>query len=122
LSRQTLAGVVEPRYEELFTLVQAELQRSGFENLIAGIVLTGGSSAMEGIVELAEQVFHMPVRQGLPDYAKGLHEVIRNPIYSTAVGLLLVGNENRNARLLAPAFTGNQSWLTRLKNWLQGNF
>jgi cell division protein FtsA len=122
LSRQTLAGVVEPRYEELFTLVQAELQRSGFENLIAGIVLTGGSACMEGIVELAEQVFHMPVRQGLPAYVKGLQEVVRHPLYSTAVGLLLVGNENRTARLLAPALTGHQGWLTRLKKWLQGNF
>lgn len=122
LSRQTLAGVVEPRYEELFALVQAELQRSGFENLIAGIVLTGGSAKMEGVIELAEQMFHMPVRQGVPDYVKGQQEVIRNPIYSTAVGLLLVGSENRMARLSAPLLTGNQGILARLKNWLQGNF
>src|SRR5699024_7910671 len=67
LSRQTLAEVVEPRYEELMTLVQAELRRSGFEDLIAaGIVLTGGSAKMEGVIDLAEEVFHVPVRLGMP--------------------------------------------------------
>jgi cell division protein FtsA len=122
LSRQTLAGVVEPRYEELFTLIQAELQRSGFENLIAGLVLTGGSVKMEGVAELAEQVFHMPVRQGVPAYVQGHPDVVRHPVYSTAVGLLLVGNENRTARLSAPLLSGNQGLLARLKHWLQGNF
>ncbi len=122
LSQQTLAGVVEPRYEELFTLVQAELQRSGFENLIAGVVLTGGSARMEGVTGLAEQVFHMPVRLGLPDYVSGLTEVIHNPIYATGVGLLLMGNDNRLGRLSAPLLSGNQGLLVRLKNWLQGNF
>ncbi|SVD05710.1 uncharacterized protein METZ01_LOCUS358564, partial [marine metagenome] len=69
LARQTLAEVVEPRYEELFTLVGNELRRSGFQEMIAaGIVITGGSSKMEGAVELAEEVFHMPVRLGMPQY------------------------------------------------------
>ncbi len=112
LSRQTLAEVVEPRYEELFSLVQAELQRSGFENLVAaGIVLTGGSSKMEGVVELAEEVFHMPVRQGIPLYVTGLQDVIRNPIYSTAVGLLLFGNENRSLKMSAPLNGGKKMCL-----------
>ncbi|MEJ2381190.1 MAG: cell division protein FtsA, partial [Gammaproteobacteria bacterium] len=72
LARQTLAEVVEPRYEELLTLVQAELRRSGFEDLVAaGIVLTGGSSKMEGLIDLAEEVFHIPVRLGLPQYVGG---------------------------------------------------
>jgi len=90
LSRQALAEVVEPRYDELFTLIQAELRRSGFEDLIgAGIVLTGGTSKMEGVVELAEEIFHMPVRLARPVGVSGLSGEIDNPIYSTSVGLLL---------------------------------
>ena len=89
LSRQTLAEVVEPRYEELLTLLQGELRRSGFEDLVAGgVVLTGGSAKMEGLVELAEEVFHMPVRLGVPQYFVGMQEVISDPIYATGVGLL----------------------------------
>lgn len=123
LSRQMLAEVVEPRYEELFTLVQAELQRSGYENLIAaGIVLTGGSAKMEGAVELAEEVFHMPVRQGVPQYVTGLPDVVRNPIYSTAVGLLLFGHENRSLKMSVPLNAGKRGILARMRNWFQGNF
>ncbi len=94
LSRKALAEVVEPRYEELFTLVQAELRRSGFEDLIsAGIVMTGGSSKMEGVLELAEAVFHMPVRLGTPKEILGLTDAVIDPIYSTAIGLLLYGQK-----------------------------
>jgi cell division ATPase FtsA len=90
LSRQTLAEVVEPRYEELFGLIRDELRRSGFEDLIAGgVVLTGGSAKMEGAVELAEEVFHMPVRLGTPQHVSGSKDVVRNPIHATGVGLLL---------------------------------
>ncbi len=92
LSRQTLAEVIEPRVEELYSLIQAELRRSGFEELLSsGIVLTGGSSLMQGMVELGEEIFHMPVRVGTPSYAGSLAEVVRSPRYSTAVGLLLSG-------------------------------
>src|SRR5213075_426374 len=92
LSRKTLAEVIEPRVEELYSLVQAELRRSGYEELLSsGIVITGGSSGMQGMIELGEEVFHMPVRLGLPSYAGGLAEVIRNPRYSTGVGLLMAG-------------------------------
>ncbi len=92
LSRQALAEVVEPRYDELFTLILSELRRSGYEDMIpAGIVLTGGTSKMEGAVELAEEIFHMPVRLGTPYGIKGIGDVVRNPIYSTAVGLLVYG-------------------------------
>jgi cell division protein FtsA len=123
LSRQTLAEVVEPRYDELFTLVQAELQRSGFENLIAaGVVITGGSAKMEGAVELAEEVFHMPVRQGFPQCVTGLQEVICNPIYSTAVGLLLFGNENRSLTMKTPLKAGKNGLLARMRSWFQGYF
>jgi len=93
LARQTLAEVVEPRYEELLMLVQAELRRSGFEEMLAaGVVLTGGSSKMEGAIELAEEVFHLPVRLGVPQHVGGLVDVVRNPIHATGVGLLLFGN------------------------------
>src|SRR5580765_5309843 len=92
LSRQTLAEVIEPRVEELYSLIQAELRRSGFEELLSsGIVITGGSSVMQGMVELGEEIFHMPVRVGTPSYAGSLAEVVRNPRYSTAVGLLVAG-------------------------------
>ena len=124
LARQTLAEVVEPRYEELFTLIQAELRRSGFEDLCAaGIVLTGGSSKMEGAVELAEEIFHMPVRLGFPQYVTGLVDVVRNPIHSTGVGLLLFGYQNRAMRE-SEARMGNgfKSVWNRMKNWFQGNF
>jgi len=124
LARQTLAEVVEPRYEELFTLIQAELRRSGFEDLCAaGIVLTGGSSKMEGAVELAEEIFHMPVRLGVPQYVTGLVDVVRNPIHSTGVGLLLFGYQNRAMRE-SEARMGNgfKSVWSRMKNWFQGNF
>ncbi len=124
LSRQTLAEVIEPRYEELLSLVQTELRRSGFEDLIAaGIVLTGGSAKMEGVVELAEEVFHMPVRVGLPQYVAGLSEVIKNPIYSTGVGLLLFGGSNKYGRVRdLPEYVGVKAVWERMKSWFQGNF
>lgn len=123
LSRQTLVEVVEPRYEELFTLVQAELQRSGYENLIAaGVVLTGGSARMEGAVELAEEIFHMPVRLGLPHYVAGLPDVIRNPVYSTAVGLLLFGNESRSLNANMSLLAARSGLFARIKDWFQNFF
>ena len=124
LSRQTLAEVVEPRYEELLMLVQAELRRSGFEPLLAaGVVLTGGSSKMEGVVELAEEVFHLPVRLGLPQHVGGLVDVIRNPIHSTGVGLLLYGHQDSaKARHEINTGDGFKSMLAKMKSWFQGNF
>jgi len=124
LSRQTLAEVVEPRYEELLNLIQAELRRSGFEDLIAGgVVVTGGSAKMEGLIELAEEVFHMPVRLGVPQYVTGLGDVLQNPIYSTGVGLLLFGHKNRAARMdELPASGGFKAVWERMKSWFQGNF
>ena len=123
LARQTLAEVVEPRYEELMSLVQAELRRSGYENLIAaGIVLTGGSSKMEGVIELAEEVFHMPVRLGVPQYVSGLIDVVRNPIYATGVGLLLFGHLSEQLSEHKKSSKGGvSSAFGRVKNWIQGN-
>ena len=124
LARQTLAEVVQPRYEELFSLIQAELRRSGFEDLIvAGIVLTGGSAKMEGAVELAEEIFHMPVRVGVPQYVSGLADVVRNPIYATGVGLLLFGRRQATAGVPTNRVDGGLAGIwERMKNWFQGNF
>lgn len=124
LARQTLAEVVEPRYEELFTLVQAELRRSGYEDMIAaGVVLTGGSSKMEGVVELAEEIFHMPVRIGMPQFVSGLSDVVKNPIYSTGVGLLIFGQRQMADAVPGVHMDGNTKNIWgRMKAWFQGNF
>src|SRR3954468_22125020 len=124
LARQTLAEVVEPRYEELFALGREELRRSGFEETIAaGIVLTGGSAKMEGAVELAEEVFHMPVRLGVPQYITGLVDVVSNPIHSTGVGLLIYGRENFMRGRRGLPIAGNvKGVVDRMKAWFQGNF
>jgi len=124
LVRQRLAEVVEPRYEELFTLIQAELKRSGFEELVAaGIVLTGGSSKLSGTVELAEEVFHMPVRLGMPQYVAGLSDVVSNPIYATGVGLLLFGYRNTSSGVAPLSHEGGMKALwERMKHWFHGNF
>ena len=124
LSRQALAEVVEPRYEELFTLVQSELRRSGFEDLIpAGIVLTGGSSTMEGVVELAEEIFHMPVRLASPQAVFGMTEVVNNPIYATGVGLLIHGFRQMDLGR-TPVLKGEDapSLFERMKAWFTGHF
>jgi cell division protein FtsA len=124
LARQTLAEVVEPRYEELLTLLQGELRRSGFEDLVAGgVVLTGGSAKMEGLVELAEEVFHMPVRLGAPQYFVGMQEVLSDPIYSTGVGLLIYARKHRFVpRTEMTSGRGLGSVWARMKSWFQGNF
>jgi cell division protein FtsA len=122
LSRQSLAEVVEPRYDELFTLIQAEIRRSGFEELIAaGVVLTGGTSKMEGVVELAEEIFHMPVRFGTPVNIKGLSDIVNTPIYSTGVGLLHFGAQAQRKQSAGDSAKGpSKSWFSKLKNWTQG--
>jgi len=121
ISKQNLAEIIEPRYEELMLLVQAEIRRSGFEELIAaGIVLTGGSSKVMGLIDLAEEIFHMPVRQGLPQHVAGLTDVVQNPIYSTGVGLLLYGREHQMTGGVEES-KGLGIW-ERVKNWFQGNF
>ncbi len=125
LARQTLAEVIEPRYEELFTLVQAELRRTGMEDMIAaGIVLTGGSSKMDGGVELAEEVFHMPVRLGKPQYVNGLADIIQNPIYATGVGLLLYGHHYQDKKVsdLHSVDRGKSGVLNRMNAWFKNNF
>lgn len=124
LSRQTLAGVVEPRYRELLELVLEELQRSGYEELLgAGVVLTGGSAKMEGVTDLAEEVFHTPVRLGMPQHVTGLADVVRNPVHATGVGLLLFGHHHRYTPGPGnrPLRSVRGVW-DRMRGWFQGNF
>lgn len=124
LSRLALAEVIEPRYDELFTLVKSELRRSGYEDLIAaGIVLTGGSSKIEGAVELAEEIFEQPVRLGAPNMVSGMAEVVNNPIYATGIGLLKYGQKQQDKLALSHSnsdrFSGMFDWV---KSWVKGNF
>lgn len=122
LARQTLAEVVEPRYEELFNLIQAELRCSGLEDSItAGIVLTGGCSKMDGVVELAEEIFHIPVRLGSPQFVNGLSDVIDNPIYATGVGLLLYGREHQDQKFETFEDQKEGMWF-KVKGWFSKNF
>lgn len=123
VQRRALAQVVAARYEELFKLVLAELQRSGFENLTtAGVVLTGGASGIPGCIELCERIFQMPVRLGFPQYVNGLADVRDNPIYATAVGLLIHGHQNPiNNRPTFYLDRSSRLW-QRMKSWFQGNF
>jgi cell division protein FtsA len=92
LSRQILAEIIEPRMEEIFSLVHREILKSGYENLIpSGVVLTGGTASLEGLPELVEQIFNLPVRRGYPAGVGGLMDVVNNPMYATGVGLVLYG-------------------------------
>ena len=124
LSRKTLAEVIEPRIEELYNLVQSELRRSGYEELLSsGIVLTGGSSLMQGMVELGEEIFHMPVRVGQPAYRGALAELVRHPRYSTAIGLLMEGMQEYRLQEIERSQTGSiQLIIERMKAWFKGNF
>ncbi|OGT53095.1 MAG: cell division protein FtsA [Gammaproteobacteria bacterium RIFCSPHIGHO2_12_FULL_42_13] len=124
LSRRALTEVIEARYEELFTLVAAELRRSGLEHYIsAGMVLTGGASKVEGAIELAERIFKMPIRLGVPQHVTGLADVIHNPIYSTGVGLLLYGVHCRqDQRETSLNQLGVKGLWSKMKGWFQGNF
>jgi cell division protein FtsA len=124
LSRQTLAEVIEPRVEELYSLVQTELRRSGFEDLLSsGIVITGGSAAMQGMVELGEEIFHMPVRLGLPHYVGGLADVVKTPRFATGVGLLLFAMERQQREEEARFQSGSfGDVLGKMKAWFTGNF
>jgi cell division protein FtsA len=123
MSKQALAAVIEPRVEELFTLVRNIVRESGYEDMVSsGIVLTGGTAMMPGMVELAEQVFLKHARIGSPEYRGHLHEVLRSPRYSTGLGLLMEGQAQlmRGRRSLQG---GNfQGVVSRMKEWFTGNF
>ncbi|MHC1696565.1 MAG: cell division protein FtsA [Geobacteraceae bacterium] len=99
LSRQLLAEILEPRMEEIFTLVNREIVKSGFDDQIAsGVVITGGTSILEGMPELAEQIFNLPVRRGVPQNIGGLVDVVNSPVYATGVGLVVYGSKNQGIR------------------------
>jgi cell division protein FtsA len=123
LSRQTLAEVVEPRVEELYSLIQQVLRDSGYEELLSsGIVLTGGSAVMQGMVELGEEIFHMPVRLGIPRYTGSLADVIRSPRHATAVGLLLEGVVQTQRGLISRQGGSIRQVGRRMREWFQRNF
>ena len=123
MSRQTLAEVIEPRAEELFSLVQQVLRESGYEELLSsGIVLTGGSSLMQGMVELGEEIFYMPVRIALPRYAGGLADVVRSPRYATAMGLLLEGVQQVQQGQVSQQNGSVRAVFSRMRDWFQRNF
>ena len=125
VSRYMLCEIVEPRIEEIFQLVKREIVKSGYESFISsGVVLTGGTAAMNGIVELAEQVFALPVRRGLPIGITGLIDVVKSPMYSTGVGLVLYGGKNVESMQFQK---GNDTTLfnkltTRMKGWMKEFF
>ena len=120
LSRRSLAEIIEPRYVELFDLVKAEIKRNGFENKIpAGIVLTGGTSKMEGAVALAESIFQTSVRLGIPEKFNGMEAVLKNPIYATALGLVGFGFDQ-----IKQGYTleNNKSFFDKAFGFLKNNY
>ena len=95
VSRQILGRIVAPRMEEILTLAYKEIVKSGYEDILAaGVVLTGGAALLEGITELAEQIFNMPVRRGCPTGIGGLNDMVNSPMYATGVGLVLYGSKH----------------------------
>src|SRR5579875_651607 len=124
LARQSLAQSIQARYEEIFEMVQDELRGSGYESLVAaGVVLTGGAARMEGALDLAEEVFHKMVRNGVPQHVTGMTEVIASPANATGVGLLLHGSRGGGTRHPGGAVGGSVAEaIGRMKGWLSRNF
>jgi cell division protein FtsA len=124
LSRQALAGVIEPRVEEIFSLVHQVMRESGFEEMLSsGIVLTGGSCIMPGMVELGEDIFLKPVRRGIPKYASSLSDMVAQPRAATVMGLL---EEARLARLrgfkVAQKNGSMKTAFGQMRDWFVGAF
>ena len=124
LSRQALAAVIEPRVEELFSLVQQVIRESGYEELLSsGVVITGGPSMLRGMAELGEDIFLKPVRIGVPGYSGGLADVVRTPRYATVLGLLEEARVQRQrGRKVAEQSGSFKETLRRMKDWFLGNF
>ncbi len=123
LSRQALADVIEPRVCELYELVQAELRRSGYEELLSsGIVLSGGAAVMQGMVELGEDVFHMPVRIGYPKYEGPLADVVCEPRYANAMGLVMEGAAQKRRGIQARQTRNVGQVFSRMRSWFERNF
>ncbi|MGH7255059.1 MAG: cell division protein FtsA [Nitrospirales bacterium] len=121
LSRKLLAEILEPRVEEIFDLVRREITRTGYEGMLAaGVVITGGTSMLEGMVEAAERVLDLPVRRGVPKGVGGLRDIVSNPMYATGVGLILHARHHaseletaglRNSRRLSRVFDRMRAWM-----------
>ncbi len=123
LSRQNLADVIEPRVSEIFELIQVELRRSGYEELLSsGLVLTGGAAVMKGMEALGEEIFHMPVRLGIPLYDGALSDVICQPHYATVMGLVLEGTNQRRRGAQVKEGRVVKHMFGRIKNWFIRNF
>ncbi|HMN56979.1 MAG TPA: cell division protein FtsA [Ottowia sp.] len=124
LTRQVLAGVIEPRVEEIFQLVQQVIRESGYEEVLSsGIVLTGGSSVMPGMVELGEDIFLKPVRRGLPHYASALADMVAQPRAATVMGLLEEGRMAHMRGFKVAAKNGSmKTAFGRFKGFIVGNF
>jgi cell division protein FtsA len=121
LPRQILGEILEPRMEEIFTLIKREIYRAGMENVISsGSVLTGGSSLLDGVTEIAETVFDLPTRLGKPRGITGLVDVVNNPMYATGVGLVIYGAKNHDAKKfrIRDANIFNRV-MNRMKNWFR---
>jgi cell division protein FtsA len=124
LSRQALAAVIEPRVEELFALVQQVVRESGYEELLSsGVVLTGGTALMEGMVELGEDIFLKPARIGVPDYQGSLSDVVRSPRFATVMGLLEEARVQRQrGRRVAQQRGGIRDVMQKMKDWFTSSF
>ena len=123
LSRRALADVIQARVEELYELIQTELRRTRFEDLLSsGIVLTGGTASMPGMTELGEELFHMPVRLGIPRYQGALADVVQMPRFSTACGLLMEAHAQRRRGLKVRETRNMRQLFGRMKSWLEKNF
>jgi cell division protein FtsA len=124
LSRQLLAEILEPRVEEIFTLVNREIIRSGYQDFIAsGVVITGGTSILPGMPEIAEQIFNLPVRRGVPQGIGGLTDVVNSPIFATGVGLVKYGSRNLKAhKFMIGQENVFDKVVRRMKEWLNEFF
>ena len=124
LSRSVLADVIEPRVSEIFTLLKREIEMSGYQEVIpSGVVITGGSAQLAGVVELAEEIFQIPVRTGHPNGVGGLVDVVNNPMYATAVGLLLYGRRDQEDKRFPQM--GEKTFskvIRRVRAWFEGLF
>lgn len=121
LPRQILGEILEPRMEEIFTLIQREVYRAGMEKIItSGVVLTGGTSLLDGGVEIAESIFNLPARLGKPRGISGLVDVVNNPMYATGVGLVIYGARNQPSKKFRIRDTNIfNRVMTRMKRWFK---